>query len=196
MICLIISLIIIIYAAQILIYAVHMFQQNGYKNKVHLNWIKHNYLRHFTRSLSREPAKKPLVYTPRVIRLLVTTVLCFFVLCQINRVFGNGYTLLVMAVIYTVFIVPFAPVISNIINKPVETSIANGFKKKAVGKVTYARVAKGSAKCLTVNKKNGKVIVAKGTKKGTYKVKVKVTATGNGNYKKASKTITCTVVVK
>lgn len=132
MICLIISLIIIIYAAQILIYAVHMFQQNGYKNKVHLNWIKHNYLKHFTRSLSREPAKKPLVYTPRVIRLLVTTVLCFFVLCQLNRVFGNGYTMLVMAVIYTVFIVPFAPVISNIINKPVETSIANGFKKKAV----------------------------------------------------------------
>lgn len=70
------------------------------------------------------------------------------------------------------------------------------FKKKAVGKVTYARVAKGSAKCLTVNKKNGKVIVAKGTKKGTYKVKVKVTAAGNGNYKKASKTIACEVVVK
>ena len=132
MICLIISLIIIIYAAQVLLYAVHMFQQNGYKNKVHLNWIKNNYLKHFTKSLSREPAKKPLVFTPRVIRLLVTTVLWFLICCLLNRFFGNEYSLLAMAVIYTVIVVPFAPIISNIINKPIETSIANGFKKKAV----------------------------------------------------------------
>ena len=70
------------------------------------------------------------------------------------------------------------------------------FTKKAQGTVTYAKVAKGSAKCLTVNKKTGKVTVKRGTKKGTYKVKIKVTAAGNKNYKSGSKTITCTVVVK
>jgi len=68
--------------------------------------------------------------------------------------------------------------------------------KKAQGKVTYARVAKGSSKCLAVDKSTGKVTVKKGTKKGTYKVKIKVTAKGNANYKALSKTITCTVVVK
>ena len=70
------------------------------------------------------------------------------------------------------------------------------FTKKAQGKVTYAKVARGSDKCLTVNKKTGKVTIKQGTKKGTYKVKVKVSAKGNKNYKAGSKTVTCTVVVK
>ncbi len=132
MICLIISLIVIVYAAQVLLYAVHMFQQNGYKNKVHAVWITKNYGRHFTKCLAKEPAKKPLVYTPRVIRLLVTTIIWFLVICLINRFFGNEYSLLVISVLFAFIIAPFAPVISNIINKPVETSIANGFKNKAV----------------------------------------------------------------
>lgn len=50
-----------------------------------------------------------------------------------------------------------------------------GAKASGGGKVTYkssnAKVAKGSAKCLTVKKKTGKLTVRKGTKKGTYKVK-------------------------
>ena len=132
MICLILSIILIIYASQILRYAVHMFQQNGYKNKVHAAWVIKNYGRHFTKSLSVAPAKKPLVYTPRVIRLLVTTVIWFFILCLINRFFGNEYTLLGFAVAYTVLLAPFAPIISNIINRPIEKGIANGFKRKAM----------------------------------------------------------------
>jgi hypothetical protein len=67
--------------------------------------------------------------------------------------------------------------------------------KKAQGTVTYARVAKGSSKVLSVNKKTGKVTVKRGTKKGAYKVRIKVTAKGNANYKSLSKTLTCTVVV-
>ncbi len=132
MICLIISLISIIYAAQILLYAVHMFQQNGYKNKVHAAWIKKNYCRHFTKCFAEGNAKKPLVFTPRVIRLLITTVLWFFAICICNRLFGNEYTLLAIALIYTFLVAPFAPIISNIINKPIETAISNGFKNKAV----------------------------------------------------------------
>ena len=132
MICLIISLIVIIYAAQVLLYAVHMFQQNGYKNKVHTAWIMKNYGRHFTKCLAKEPAKKPLVFTPRVIRLLVTTVLWFLIICILNRFLGNQYSLLVIAVVYAFAVAPFAPVISNIINKPIETAISNGFKNKAM----------------------------------------------------------------
>ncbi|MBO7674192.1 MAG: hypothetical protein J6S63_04210 [Atopobiaceae bacterium] len=71
-----------------------------------------------------------------------------------------------------------------------------GFTKKAAGKVTYARVAKGSAAALSVTAKTGKVTVRKGTKKGTYKVVVKVSAAGDANHKAASKTLTCKVSVK
>ena len=67
---------------------------------------------------------------------------------------------------------------------------------KAQGKVTYAKVAKGSSAALTINKSTGKVTVKKGTKKGTYKIKVKVTAAGNKNYKSGSKAVTCKVAVK
>ena len=67
---------------------------------------------------------------------------------------------------------------------------------KAQGKLAYAKVAKGSAKCLTVNKSTGKVAVKRGTKKGTYKIKIKVTAAGNANYKAGSKTVVCKVTVK
>ena len=67
--------------------------------------------------------------------------------------------------------------------------------KKAQGKVTYAKVKKGSSARLTVNKKTGAILVKKGTKKGTYKIRVKVTAAGNKNYKKGSVTVTVSVKV-
>ncbi len=64
----------------------------------------------------------------------------------------------------------------------------------AEGTVSYKKTG-GSGK-LTINKKNGKVTVKKGTKKGTYKIKVTVTAKGNGTYKKGTKKVTVTVKVK
>ena len=86
--------------------------------------------------------------------------------------------------------------LAKVKKKAVTVAAPLKFTSKAQGKVTYARVAKGSAKCLTVNKKTGKVTVKKGTKKGTYKVKIKVTAAGTKNYKSGTKTVTCTVAVK
>ncbi|MGN0475961.1 MAG: FN3 associated domain-containing protein, partial [Ruminococcus sp.] len=68
--------------------------------------------------------------------------------------------------------------------------------KKAVGSISYVRVAKGSSKKLTINKKTGKITVKKGTKKGTYKIKVKITARGNSNYNSISKIVTVYVKVK
>ena len=65
--------------------------------------------------------------------------------------------------------------------------------KKAQGKVSYKK-AKGYKK-ITVAK-NGNLVIKKGLKAGTYKVKVKVTAKGNAKYKKGSKTAIVKVVVK
>ena len=65
--------------------------------------------------------------------------------------------------------------------------------KAKAGKISYKKVSSG--KKIAVSK-NGTVTVAKGLKKGTYKVKVKVTAASSTNYKAASKTMTVTVKVK
>ena len=68
--------------------------------------------------------------------------------------------------------------------------------KKGVGKLTYANASKNKAvKKFVVNKTTGKVIVPKGTKKGTYLLKVKVTAAGNASYKAGSKVVSYKVIV-
>ncbi|MBR3316011.1 MAG: hypothetical protein IKG18_17965 [Atopobiaceae bacterium] len=67
---------------------------------------------------------------------------------------------------------------------------------KAQGKVTYARVAKGSSKYLTVNKKTGNVTVKRGAPKKTLVIMIKVTSAGNDNYKAGSKTVTCKIAIK
>lgn len=63
----------------------------------------------------------------------------------------------------------------------------------ARGSVTFTRV-RGS-KYLNV-RANGKIVVAKGTPAGTYKVKVKVRASGNANFKVKSVTKTVKVTVR
>lgn len=69
--------------------------------------------------------------------------------------------------------------------------------KKAKGAVSYKNVStQKAAKKFKVNAKNGKITLAKGTKKGTYKVKIKVTAAGNKSYKPLSRTVTVKVRVK
>ena len=62
--------------------------------------------------------------------------------------------------------------------------------------MTYARVAKGSSKYLTVNKKTGNVIVKRDAPKKTLVIMIKVTAVGNANYKAGSKTVTCKIAIK
>lgn len=69
--------------------------------------------------------------------------------------------------------------------------------KKAKGAVSYKNVStQKAAKKFKVNAKNGKITLAKGTKKGTYKVKIKVTAAGNKSYKPLSRTVMVKVRVK
>ncbi len=69
---------------------------------------------------------------------------------------------------------------------------------KARGTVTYTKVSVSKrtfANKFTVNKKNGKLTIKKGLKKGTYKVKIKVSAAGKGKYLPGAKTVTVKVKV-
>lgn len=140
---LIISLILTLYSFRVILHGVHMFQQNGYKNKVHRKWIRENYLRCFTGALKSTPSKKPLVMTPRVVRLLITVVALFVIGCIINRFVGNGITLLVFVAVYCFILGPYLPIIGNVINSPVEKSISRGF-------ITKAKKSLESMKDLTV----------------------------------------------
>ena len=71
-------------------------------------------------------AKKPLVYTPRVKRMLFTTLLVVLAVLVPTTVVGlntahETYALCAMVVIYTLS--PYIVLLSNLINKPVELSI-------------------------------------------------------------------------
>ena len=68
--------------------------------------------------------------------------------------------------------------------------------KDAVGEVGFSKIAKGSSKCLSVNKKTGAVSVKKGTKAGTYKINVAVKAAGNDFYESGSQRVIVKVHVK
>ena len=83
---------------------------------------------------------------------------------------------------------------STIASKSITMKVPLKFVTKAFGKVTYVKVS--GAKCITINKKTGKVTIKKGAKRGTFKFRIKVSAAGNNNYKARSKLITCTMVVK
>ena len=78
--------------------------------------------------------------------------------------------------------------------KAVTVSSARIFRTNgAKGKIKYAKLS-GNKKIAVLS--DGKIRIAKGTKKGTYRIKIKVTASGNGNYKAASRTLTLKVIVK
>ncbi len=66
--------------------------------------------------------------------------------------------------------------------------------KGAKTQVRYAKLKKSSPK-LSVNAKTGKITVAKGTKRGTYKIRIKATAKKTANYQAATATTTVKVKV-
>ena len=69
--------------------------------------------------------------------------------------------------------------------------------KNAKGKVAYkAKLSKKVRKALKFNKKNGKITVKKGARKGKYTITVTISAAGNAEYMKAAKKIKITVKVK
>ncbi|HAM16304.1 MAG TPA: hypothetical protein DCP91_10730 [Eggerthellaceae bacterium] len=71
-------------------------------------------------------------------------------------------------------------------------------KRAFGGKLAFelAKAPKKIRASLTVNPKNGKITVAKGTKKGTYTIKVKLTSKATANYTSVSKTVKVKLKVK
>ena len=86
---------------------------------------------------------------------------------------------------------------SKVRKKALKIKCSKAFRiKKAKGKLTFAKVAKGSSNNLLINKKTGTIIVKKGTGKGLYRINVRITAAGNGIFKPCSKIVTVTVKVR
>ncbi|MDR3344647.1 MAG: UDP-N-acetylmuramoyl-tripeptide--D-alanyl-D-alanine ligase [Oscillospiraceae bacterium] len=82
-------------------------------------------------NLPRKGAKKPLVYTPRVVRMLVT--LCVLTLAAVAvaaaTVSLTSFGLSVYAVFYVT--TPLLPMLANLINAPIESYIRHWFVKDA-----------------------------------------------------------------
>lgn len=81
--------------------------------------------------ISRKEAKKPLVYTPRVIRMLITEAVIFIVPAVLICLFAPFYYIPVFAAV-ALLIAPHACLVANVINAPIEKSIRDGFTKEAL----------------------------------------------------------------
>lgn len=91
---------------------------------------------------------------------------------------------------------------TKLVNKAqvLKTSKAIKFAKKGQGKVTYKVISvkkknKNFTKYIKYSAKKKGFVIAKGMKKGEYKVKVKIKAAGNKNYKAVTKAATFKVIV-
>ncbi len=73
----------------------------------------------------RKPAKKKLVFTPRVIRMCVTSAIVYGAVCALSMIFGfeSGWFMPVLC-LWQIFSL-FMPMIANFINKPIEKAVNN-----------------------------------------------------------------------
>lgn len=145
-----------------LLYMLHMFQQNSYKNREHMDWVKVNYARLIGKVLfailsipfliagniwclilsffcnivtillnkPNKEAKKPLVYTNRVKRMLVTAGILSAVLLVWTIADSIGIASKLMWVIY-LCILPVWILVVNGINQPMEKHINQSFIHEA-----------------------------------------------------------------
>ena len=91
----------------------------------------------YLKTIKKEQNKKPLAFTKRVKRLVITDYLLYIitvvVICLIfKEEYIPYYYLVIGALIYLNYFVIF---VANVINKPIEKSINNSFKKKALKKL-------------------------------------------------------------
>lgn len=75
----------------------------------------------------KQPAKKKLVFTPRVIRMCVTSIILYGAVCALSMIFlrENGLNIFVLC-LWQIFSL-LMPMIANIINKPIEKAINNHY---------------------------------------------------------------------
>lgn len=154
-------------------YNLHMFQLNGYKNKVHFIWLGQNrgkqrmLIIHLIRailivalpimvidillligtlialsyyySLSKVKAKKKLVYTNRVKRLIATNsifavlIVGLFILLAYIYGWNNFWQLAILGASLICLFEPLLVILCNIINKPIEKGIGNHYINDAKG---------------------------------------------------------------
>ncbi|MCL1820129.1 MAG: UDP-N-acetylmuramoyl-tripeptide--D-alanyl-D-alanine ligase [Oscillospiraceae bacterium] len=105
---------------------VHMLQLSSYQTPSYWAWFKRGGWQYYTRFGFPRKAKKPLKYTPRVIRILFT---------QFIFLAALGYTVVIteyyLILIAYWFAVPFIVMLSNFITMPIQKMINNGFIKDA-----------------------------------------------------------------
>lgn len=75
----------------------------------------------------KQPAKKKLVFTPRVIRMCVTSVIIYGLVCALSMIFlwESGLNVFVLC-LWQIFSL-LMPMIANFINKPVEKGVNNHY---------------------------------------------------------------------
>ncbi len=75
----------------------------------------------------RKPAKKKLVFTPRVIRMCVTSAIVYGAVCALSMIFGyeSGLYLPILC-LWQLFSL-FMPMVANFINKPIEKGVNNHY---------------------------------------------------------------------
>jgi UDP-N-acetylmuramoyl-tripeptide--D-alanyl-D-alanine ligase len=92
--------------------SMHMFQLNMYKNAVHFKWLINNALL----AVIPTKAKKPLVYTPRVIRMCISTGIIYGLIVFLLVYYETDVILFLVLTLLSSFL----PIIANIINTPIE----------------------------------------------------------------------------
>ena len=73
----------------------------------------------------KKPAKKKLVFTPRVIRMCVTTTIVYGAVCALSFIFMYNMKMYFAAVSLLPCLCVFVPCVANFINKPVEKAVNN-----------------------------------------------------------------------
>lgn len=76
---------------------------------------------------ARKPAKKKLVFTPRVIRMCVTMTLVYGAVCALSTIFLYEMRLYFAFVTVLPWLCVFMPCLANFINKPIEKAINNHY---------------------------------------------------------------------
>ena len=74
--------------------------------------------------LIHKPAKKKLVFTPRVIRMLVTTAIIYGAVCTVSYILLHAtYNMYLAVAEMLVWFAVFMPCLANLVNKPIEKAI-------------------------------------------------------------------------
>jgi UDP-N-acetylmuramoyl-tripeptide--D-alanyl-D-alanine ligase len=100
-----------------------MLQLNMYKNGRHFKWLSNNVILFPTRT----KAKKPLVYTARVVRMCITSsiLLAGFAALFIFST-ETAYRTLFLLPLF-LFFAELLPIFANIVNSPIESAINRGY---------------------------------------------------------------------